>query len=37
MVKSHFVLIHGSSYGAWCCHNVTTLDMAACGMIFVQY
>lgn len=39
----HFVLIHGSSYGAWCWykvatllksadHNVTALDMAASGL-----
>ncbi|XP_004514191.1 methyl jasmonate esterase 1-like isoform X1 [Cicer arietinum] len=43
MGKSHFVLIHGASYGAWCWykvatmlksigHNVTTIDMGACGL-----
>ncbi|KAK7350481.1 hypothetical protein VNO77_09170 [Canavalia gladiata] len=40
---SHFVLVHGAGYGAWCWykvatmlksagHNVTALDMAACGI-----
>ncbi|QCE04811.1 polyneuridine-aldehyde esterase [Vigna unguiculata] len=39
----HFVLVHGAFHGAWCWykvahqlksegHNVTTLDMAACGV-----
>ncbi|XP_027908428.1 salicylic acid-binding protein 2-like [Vigna unguiculata] len=39
----HFVLVHGALHGAWCWykvahqlksegHNVTTLDMAACGV-----
>ena len=39
----HFVLVHGGLHGAWCWykvanklksegHNVTTLDMAACGV-----
>ncbi|KAK7350487.1 hypothetical protein VNO77_09176 [Canavalia gladiata] len=39
----HFVLVHGALHGAWCWykvatilksagHNVTTLDMAACGI-----
>ncbi|KAK7350493.1 hypothetical protein VNO77_09183 [Canavalia gladiata] len=45
--EKHFVLIHGANYGAWCWykvatqlkssgHNVTTLDMAGCGMNMKQ-
>ncbi|KAK7350486.1 hypothetical protein VNO77_09175 [Canavalia gladiata] len=40
---NHFVLVHGALHGAWCWykvatilksagHNVTALDMAACGI-----
>ncbi|CAL5195317.1 unnamed protein product [Lathyrus oleraceus] len=47
MEKSHFVLIHGVSYGAWCWynvstllkssgHDVTTLDLAASGINPIQ-
>ncbi|CAK8560001.1 unnamed protein product [Lathyrus sativus] len=47
MVKNHFVLIHGASYGAWCWykvsillkssgHDVTTLDLAASGINPIQ-
>ncbi|KAL5061512.1 hypothetical protein RYX36_023249 [Vicia faba] len=47
MGKSHFVLIHGINYGAWCWykvssllksagHDVTSLDMAASGINPIQ-
>ncbi|KAL5705051.1 hypothetical protein ACHQM5_023399 [Ranunculus cassubicifolius] len=48
MKKSHFVLIHGASHGAWCWykvetllksagHQVTSLDMASSGINHKQY
>jgi len=43
----HFVLVHGAGHGAWCWykvatmlilagHNVTTIDMAGCGISPIQ-